>query len=152
MAFTSAELNSELVNDPKGLGYAATLATTNDVATAALINSLAGVGAATITLPSLTHDELATLIAPVVMALSSASSALQLQWTPMLNLITGINVFQVTPQNMGMLNQLSADFPTQLPASAITAATTRTGSRAEVLWGAGTVIQWQDITKAMGRM
>lgn len=149
--FTAQELNSELVNDPMKIGYATPLAATNDNQVAALINATTGPGAATITIPSLTHDDLATLIAPVVMAMSSASSALQAQWTPMLALITGINVFQTTAQNLGMLNQLSADFPTQLPASAITAATTRIGSRAEVLWGAGTIIQWRDIANSMGR-
>jgi hypothetical protein len=150
--FTPQALNSELTTDPKGVGYATPLAATNDNAVAALLNVITGPGAATITIPSLTHDEFATLIAPVVMALGSASAALQAQWTPMLNLISGINVFQTTAQNMAMLNALSSDFPNQLPASAITAATTRIGSRAEVLWGVGTVINWIDIAHAMGRM
>jgi hypothetical protein len=150
--FTTQELNSELTADPKGLGYSTPLAATNDNAVAALLNATTGAGAATITIPSLTHDEFATLIAPVVMAIGSASAALQAQWTPMLNLISGISIVQTTTQNMGMLGALSSAFPTQLPASAITAATTRIGSRAEVLWGVGTVINWIDVAKAMGRM
>lgn len=150
--FTPQELNSELTTDPKGIGYATPLAATNDNAVAALINATTGPGAATITIPSLTHDEFATLIAPVVMAIGSASAALQAQWTPMLNLISGISVFQTTAGNMGLLNTLASDFPNQLTAAMITAATTRLGSRAEVLWGVGTVINWIDIAHAMGRM
>ncbi|WP_297478425.1 hypothetical protein [Ferrovum sp.] len=88
--FTLQELNSELTTDPQKIGYATPLAATNDNAVAVLINAITGPGAATITIPSLTHDELATLIAPVVMAIGSASSALQAQWNPMLALISGI--------------------------------------------------------------
>jgi hypothetical protein len=147
-----AALKTELTTDPKGIGYATPLAATNDNAVAALINATTGPGSGTITLPSLTHDEFAMLIAPVVMAIGGSSAALQATWYPMLNLISGISIVQTTTQNMGMLGALSSAFPTQLPASAITAATTRIGSRAEVLWGAGTVIQWQDIATAMGRL
>jgi hypothetical protein len=145
-----AALTSELTNDPLKIGYSAEL-NISDIAVAGMLNATTGNGAATITIPSLTHDEFATLIAPVVMAIGSASAALQAQWTPMLNLISGINVFQTTPQNMGMLNALSADFPNQLTASAITAATTRMGSRAEILFGIGTTIAWQDVAQALGR-
>lgn len=141
-------LKAELTTDPKGLGYGPNLTSTNDVANAVLINSLTGPGAASITLPSLSHDELTVLIAPVVMALGSATVALQDKWNPMLNLISGVSAFQTIPQNLGMLNALSADFPTQLPTSAITAATTRIGSRAEVLFGAGTVVTWYYIYNA----
>ena len=62
-----AALKTELTTDPKGLGYAASLASTNDVATAVLINATTGPGAAVVPLVSLSHDDFALLIAPVVM-------------------------------------------------------------------------------------
>lgn len=147
-----AALHTEITTDPLAVGYASPLAAMNDNAVAALLNAVTGVGAATITLLSLSHDALATLIAPVTMNLSIASTILQTKWAPMLTLIGGISSFQTTPQNMGMLNALSADFPTQLPANAITAATTRIGSRAEILFGVNTIIDWQYVAVAMGRM
>jgi hypothetical protein len=145
-------LKTELTTDPKSLGYAPLLTATNDAGCAALLNATTGNGAATVNLPSLTHDQFALLIAPVVMALGSATTALQTKWTPMLQLLGGVQTVMLNQTVMGLINALSAGFPTQLPASAITAATTKTGSRAEVLFGAGTVIQWTDIAHAMGRM
>lgn len=149
---TSAQLNSELTNDPVKMGYASYLTTTNDNATAALINSLTSVGAATVTIPVLTYGRFAELITPVAMAIGSATAAVQATWNPVLTLLTGSTEFQTTPGNMQFLNLLSSDFPNQLPASAVTAATTRIGSRAEVLWGAGTIINWMQIARAMGRI
>ena len=149
--YTSAELNTELTTDPKGLGYAANITSTNDAANAALINATTGPGAATVTLPSITRDQLAELIAPVVLAFSSASAAVQAQWQPMLTLIDGISTFNCTAANLGMLTELSAAFPNQLTAAQIAAATTRMGSRAEVLWGVGTYVSWQQIAAALGR-
>ena len=145
-------LKTELTTDPKGLGYAASLASTNDVQTAALINAATGPGAAVVPLVSLSHGDFAMLIAPVVMGLSTATAALQAKWAPMLQLLGGVNTVNLTSEVMGMLDDLSTDFPTPFPASAVTAATTKEGSRAEVLWGAGTVISWQDVAIAMGRM
>lgn len=146
-----AALKTELTTDPKAIGYASQL-NISDIAVAAMLNATTGNGAATVNLPSIAHDDLAILIAPVVMALSTATAALQAQWGPMLQLIGGIQSVALNAQNLGMLNALSADFPTQLPASAVTAATTRMGSRAEVLFGVGTVVSWTDIAKAMGRI
>ncbi len=145
-------LKTELTTDPKSLGYAPLLTATNDAGCAALLNATTGNGAATVNLPSLTHDQFALLIAPVVMSLGSATTALQTKWTPMLNLISGIQSVTLNSTILGMINALSSDFPTELTAAQITSATTKTGSRAEVLFGVGTVIQWTDIAHAMGRM
>ena len=145
-----AALTSELTNDPLKIGYSAEL-NISDIAVAGMLNATTGNGAATVNLPSLSHDDFVILIAPVVMNLSAATAALQAQWTPMLNLISGVSNITLDTQNMGMLNALSADFPNQLTASAITAATTRMGSRAEILFGIGTTIAWQDVAQALGR-
>ena len=144
-------LNTELTTDPLKIGYSAEL-NISDIAVAGMLNATTGNGAATVNLPSLSHDDFAILIAPVVMNLSAATAALQAQWTPMLALLGGVQNVVLNAQNLGLLNALSTDFPNQLPASAVTSATTRMGSRMEVLFGVGTVAHWQDVAKAMGRM
>ena len=148
--FTISDLNIELTTDPAKVGYANTLPTSS-IATAALgnaQNSVNGTG----TYPSLTHDQFALMIAPVVMELGSSTTALQAKWTPMLQLIGGVSTVLLTPAILGMINALSADFPAQLPASAIAAITTRPLSRFEALWGFGTTVTFQQIDQAMGRM
>ena len=143
-------LHTELTTDPLAVGYASQL-NKSDTATAALYNATTGNGAAVVTLPSITHDDMAMLIAPVVMNLSTATAALQAKWAPMLQLLGGVSSVKLTAANLALLNALSTDFPTQLPASAITAATTRMGSRCEVQQGVGVVAQPSDIAIAMGR-
>ncbi|GBL46222.1 hypothetical protein SFMTTN_2035 [Sulfuriferula multivorans] len=148
---SDAQLNTELTTDPMALGYAPYVTAGNDNECAALINALTGPGAATISLPSISHDTFALLIAPVVMALSGATTALQAKWTPMLNLIIGVTVVTLDATVLGLLSALSMDFPTYLPTASITAATSRIGSRAEVLWGSGASVQPIDVQHAMGR-
>lgn len=143
-------LKSEITTDPLALGYAPYVTAGNDNAVTGLLNALNGAGAATVTLLSMSHDSFALMIAPAVMALGSATAALQAKWNPMLNLVSGISLASLTPMVMGMLNGLVTDG--LLTAAEITAGTTRTGSRAEVLWGVGTVIAWRDVAAAFGRI
>lgn len=145
----TAALHTELTTDPVSVGYASALAAGNDNDCAALLNAQTGVGAATISLPSLTHDEFAMMIAPAVFALGQATSALQTKWTPMLNLVSGVQTIQLNATIMGLLNQLVTDG--LLTAAELSAGITRTGSRAEVLLGVGAVVTPYDITVAMGR-
>jgi hypothetical protein len=142
-----ASLKTELDADPKALGYAQQAG--NDAVIAGMLNALTGPGAETITLPVMSHDQFAALIAPAVMALGS-STAMQTKWNPMLTLASSAQNVGTTPQNMGLLNALVADG--LMTAAQVTAGTTRIGSRAEVLYGAGTVIEWQDIARAEGRL
>lgn len=151
MALTAAQiaaLKTELYTDPKSMNYAAQSG--NDAVIAGLLNAFTGPGAETITLPYLSHDDFAVMIAPAVMALGSATTTLQTKWTPMLNLISGTQRVTLSARNMGMLNGLVTDG--LLAATDITAGTTRIGSRAEVLYGAGTIAEWQDIARAEGRL
>jgi hypothetical protein len=142
-------LKSEISTDPKAIGYAAQITVENDNGVANLINALTGAGAVTITLQTMTHDAFAMMIAPAVMALGTATAALNTKWTPLLNLVSGITTVHLTPTVFGMVNGLVTD--ALLTAAAVTAGTTRTGSRAEVLWGEGTVIGWRDVAAAYGR-
>ncbi len=142
-------LKTELESDPKMMGFAPNLADTNDAANAALLNALTGPGAQVQPLQFRTHDQFALMIAPAVMALGMAATALQTKWTPMLHLLSGVQNVALDATIMLMLNALVTDG--LMTASQVTAGTTKMCSRAEVLFGIGTIAQWQDVAKAMGR-
>lgn len=149
-------LKTELTTDPLGLGYASTLPT-SDIATAFLLNSLTGKGTATITIPLFSRGELLALLIPLEDQLSSgvtiSNTALtQLvlnKWSSRFDALRSGDTFIATNIMLPLLNSAVTDNITT--AAFITQITTRTGSRAEVLFGAGTVIQHSDISKAMGR-
>ena len=149
-------LKTELTTDPLGLGYASTLPT-SDIATASLLNSLTGKGTATITIPLFSRGELLALLIPLEDQLSSgvtiSNTALtQLvlnKWSGRFDALRSGDTFIATNIILPLLNSAVTDNITT--AASITQITTRTGSRAEVLFGAGTVIQHSDISKAMGR-
>ena len=149
-------LKTELTTDPKGLGYASTLPT-SDIATAALLNNLTGPGAGTVTIPSFTRGQLLDLSIPMEDQLNTGSNVSGVAFTQLLinkwdgrfnALRSGDSVIQLS----AISNLLNSAVTDGLTTSAyITQITTRTGSRAEVLFGAGTIVQHQDISKAMGR-
>ena len=149
-------LKTELTTDPLGLGYASTLPT-SDIATASLLNSLTGKGTATITIPLFSRGELLALLIPLEDQLSSgvtiSNTALtQLvlnKWSGRFDALRSGDTFIATNIIIPMLNSAVTDNITTT--AFIAQITTRTGSRAEVLFGAGTVIQHSDISKAMGR-
>lgn len=150
-------LKTELTTDPKGLGYAANLTSTNDVANAALINATSGAGAAVVPLIAVPKGQLLLGITPLLMQLASGqttagattSAATTAKWQMLFQALQAADPTLVVAQILPMLNDAVTDGLTT--STAVTALTTKTGSRAEVLWGAGTVIQWQDIAAAMGR-
>ena len=142
-------LHMELTTDPKAVGYAPYLTATNDLMVANLMNSPTGSGAALMQMDYLSHDAFASMLAPAVMALGSATTALQTKWSPMLTLVSGISTVYLSTTTMWMLSQLQADG--LITATQLTSGTTRVFSRAEVLFGMNTAIQWQDVAKAMGR-
>lgn len=144
-----ASLSTELSTDPKALGYAQYRTTGNYAEIESLINALTGPGAETVQLATMSHDEFAALIAPAVMALGS-STALQTKWNPMLTLVASAQNIKLSPLNMSLLNALVADG--LMTAEEVTAGTSRIGSRAEVLCGAGAMPDWQDLAKADGKL
>lgn len=145
----TAALHAELTTDPMSVGYASALSAGNDAHCAAMLNALTGPGAGNVTLSSMSHDEFALMIAPAVFALGQSTQTLQTKWTPMLNLISGVTTVDLNPSILGIVGQLVTD---GLMAQAqIDDGITRPGSRAEILWGVGTVVQWIDVAHAMGR-
>ena len=148
-------LKSELTTDPKAVGYAASLGT-SDIAVAALLNALTGNGAATISVSSMSRGQWDAFLIPMEDQLTTGlnlsgtalTSAVIAKWTARLAAFRAgdptISVAIMTP----MLNSAVSDG--LITSSFITQITSRIGSRAEVLFGEGTVIDHNDISKAMG--
>lgn len=139
MAFTLAALHTEITTDPLAIGYAGK----TDQQIAALINALTGPGAASIFRNDIAYQE-------IINAINSADfaglSALQIA---KLQLFQG-QLLDATKSNirtifLGIFTGLTNTI------NSLTALASRTGSRAEVLWGIGTVIQWSDVAASFGR-
>ena len=152
-----AALKSEITTDPKALGYAP-LINVSDNGIAGLLNALTGPGAATISLLTQTKG---AILKGIIPALDQLASGLTLSNSPITSqtaqkwanrfaaLRSGDPVVVLDGGLLFLLNQMVADGLTTQPY--IDAFTTRTGSRAEALFGAGTVVQPGDIAKALGR-
>ena len=151
-----ATLKAELTTDPLGLGYASTLPT-SDIATAALINATTGKGAGTIRVPSFSRGELLALLVPLEDQLSSGinvsgaafSQLVLAKWSGRFDALRSGDPQIPTTLILPLLNSAVADGLTT--ATYITQITNRVCSRAEILFGAGTVIQHKDISIAVGR-
>ena len=151
-----AALKTELTTDPLGLGYASTLPT-SDIATAALINATMGKGAGTIMVPSFSRGELLALLVPLEDQLSSgvnvsgaAFTQLVLnKWAGRFDALRSGDPQIPTTLILPLLNSAVADGLTT--ATYVTQITNRVCSRAEILFGAGTMVQHKDISIAMGR-
>lgn len=144
-------LHTELTTDPLAMGYAAhlTLPVTDDAIVANMLNALTGVGAGMVIIPTYTKESFATGILPAVQALPTATTALQAKWNPMLNVALAMGTVLYSAASPLLAGLITDGLMTQAQVDAFTK---RTGSRAEVLFGAGTIIDWRDVAKSMGRM
>jgi hypothetical protein len=140
MSFTTAQLQSEINTDPSGQGYAPLVSAGNFAGVAAKLNT---VGATNIFRNDVGVRE---VINAIVAADFAALTALQVAKLQMM--FTGTVTLDATSANTrsilagifsGMTNTVNA----------LTALAQRPGSRAEVLWGAGTVVSWQDVAHAL---
>lgn len=147
MAFTIDGLRAEIANNPKGLASGGVSLTDlaaagmdRDGDCAALLNALTGAGAELVSLPSIPKGDFLLGIAPAALVLASKDSSTQAKWDRVINLIVGapdtVSVGSATIQ--AVLGIALADGI--LSQGQIDALSKRTGSRAEVLWGPGTVI------------
>lgn len=140
---TPAALKTEIQSDPLALGYAAFIASGNDMVLAALLNAITGPGAATISRTAVTRgallrgiipalDQLASGVDSVGVAIPPATSA---KWRNRFDALRASDSEVALDAPLGgMLQQLVTDKLTSQPY--IDAITKRTGSRAEVLFGA----------------
>jgi hypothetical protein len=141
-------LLSELSTDPKGLGYAPNIAAGADGASAVLLNSLTGNGAGAVYMPAVPSQSF-------IAARQSAPD-----WTMLttpgaifngIQLLSTMSPLDCTQSNTRTI--LTATFSGLSAASkaAMIAVAQRTGSRAQVLFGAGIVVSAEDVAKALGR-
>lgn len=149
MAFTKAQLQAEITNDPKGLGYAALKASNSYVALAAKLNATYG-GVATVFRNDLQAREiLGCLVASEVLA-PAAKALTATQWTAFSTfLIPGtIDASNGNISALFLALFTNADYP--LTRAALIAIGKRVApTRAEELWGYGTAVSEQDVANAI---
>jgi len=134
--FTLQALATELATDPLTLGYGAALTDSDKVA---ILNLRSGLGAANVFRSDVTTAE---IINAIVAADFAALTTLQIS---KLNLILSVSILDTTKANirtifLGIFTGMAATI------TALTALAQRTGSRAEILWGYGTVITEQQVS------
>lgn len=130
-AFSIAALHTELTTDPVSMGYATLLQKANDQAVADLLNSLTSPGAASVFRTDVRAQEFLNCIT------TADFSALNQLNTSKLQMVLGPGVLDATNANLRAAVQ--ALF-TGATLTAMQAVCSRTGSRAEVLWGTGIVV------------
>lgn len=142
MAIDYAALKTELQTDPQTMGYAPLIADGSDNQLAALLNALTGPGAGAVDRDILPAYE---IVDAVVQAEYDPLTAAQKQ---QLLLITGAGQVNIRATNTRAA--LAAMFgPGTTTRANMLALQTRTGSRAEVLFGIGTVITADDVAIAL---
>ncbi len=146
-------LKSELLTDPAKVGYASYMPAgmpANTAAIANLLNAATGPGAGVVALATIDHDDFVADILPAVLTtLPTLSTALQTKWNTILaQFSTSSEVLLTNATTQTLLSGAVTDgLATQ---AQVTAWTTRAGSRAEVLFGAGTVAAQSDVMAALG--
>ena len=142
MTITPSLLKTEIQQDPKGLGLAPLVAVGNDQGITDLLNSLTGPGTGTTLRNNIQANEIIGAIQPADFAALSALQLAQLQT------VAAQGVFDATSVNAKtiLLNIFTGMTTT---VAALTALASRVSSRAEVLFGAGTVISANDVSFAL---
>jgi hypothetical protein len=141
-------LKRELETDPKGVGYATPLALGNDTALADLLNAVTGTGSSTIKDASLARSDFLLAIAPAYLTLPNLSQVVQSKWDRILAVISAADRIDIAnPSVQALLAQAVSDGV--LSQEHVDALGQRAGSRAEVLFGAGTVVGIQDVGFAL---
>lgn len=144
---TDQELIAELTDDPSSLGYAARLAIRDDGGIEALINDAAGPGAGTVANAYVTKGLMLLGLRNAALRLSDASDAVQRKWDRVLDGIHAVDGVLVDDATLAMFAAAVSDGITT--ADEVAAITHRPGSRAEVLWGAGTSVPVERISRVL---
>jgi len=143
-----ASLLAEFTNDPAVMGYAAHLpavSATQFIALAALLNAGTGSGAGVVVYASVPKDQVLFGLTPALEALGQASASIQTQFTPLLTALCATDNLTISAGTIGALgNAVTAGLMTLAQAQAIYQ---YTGTRLEVLYGAGSVANWLDVAR-----
>ena len=139
MAYTIAQLKTEITTDPLVLGYAALRAVANDIAIANLMNAV-GVGANYNVYVN--NMMISTFVGAIVAADFLALTALQLQQLAFI-FLNNQTLDGTNPNIRSIVATIFAGKTTSLTNFA--AIGVRQGSRADALWGVGTVVSAADV-------
>jgi hypothetical protein len=119
----------------------------DDGAVADLLNSTTGPGAATIALSFVSRDDFLKAILPAFLVLPTLPADVQSKWDRILNMINaGAGVTINAPVQALLAQAVTDGVLTQEEADAVWH---RTGSRAEVLGGPGTVVTPDQVSVAL---
>lgn len=146
MSIDYAALKTELNTDPKALGYATPLAAGAVTTAANLLNATSGAGTATVAVGTPERNTFLLGLLPGMVTLNGLSATLQSKWDRILRMVVTLDAIPMNLMQAILNNMVSDGVLTQAQADATWH---RVGSRAEVLFGAGTVIDWTDVSKAL---
>jgi hypothetical protein len=142
-----AALRAEIQGDPRGLDYGPHAVAQDDGAVADLLNSTTGPGAATIALSFVSRDDFLKAILPAFLVIPNLPANIQAKWDRILNMINaGAGVTINAPVQALLAQAVTDGVLTQEEADAVWH---RTGSRAEVLFGPGTVVTPDQVSVAL---
>ncbi len=138
---TPVEIAAELANDPQNLGYAALVAVADDQAVAALLNRVSGQGSGSVFRKDIAPYE---IMRAIVAADAANLTALQCAKLQLMMLGNNLDATVTNTRTifLGIFTGMAGTI------TALTTVVSRTGSRAEVLWGTGTVITPQQVSGA----
>lgn len=121
---------------------------TSDQAVLSLLNSLTGPNVGVVSVTSMTRTDFLLAIAPAYLSLPVLSAAIQAKWDRILNVLTGAAQVDITNTMIQALMGVSVTDGV-LTADQVAAIGKRTGSYAEVLFGANTVVVLSDVSFAL---
>jgi hypothetical protein len=119
-------------------------ASKGDADIAGLLNTI---GTTNVTLASIDKDTFLLAIAPAYLSLPTLSDALQKKWDRILGVIGSAERITFTSTVSYLLSQAVTDGV--LTQDQVSAVNQRPGTRAEVLFGAGTVVTQSDVSFAL---
>ena len=143
---TPAALKAEIQTGPHAAALAPFVASGNDTAIAAFLNSQTGAGAASVNRATIAKPLLMEALIPVVLALSAANPAIQGKWDRFLSMLRSVETFRIPVIN-ALLQMVVADG--LMSQAQVDAIKVQTGSRAELLFGIGTVVSITDVAGSL---
>ena len=142
MAVPLSELKTELQTDPNGLGYAPLTSSGQTKATADLINTVQSTAAYLVFFPTVTSYAVHAAFDPTEFATLAALSLNQLSV-----MLSGGLVNSASSSTRTILLNIFTGMPTTR--GNLAAVMRRQGSRAEVLWGIGTIVMQDEVERAL---
>lgn len=149
MAIDLVALKDEIEQDPEKLGYAPLMERGSDADVAHILNDKAGNGAALYRVASLPRDSFLYALLPATFALATKSAAVQSKWDRILSVVRSVQSIPLSNDIMDTLYGLVVDglaTPEEIDAIGKIQ-----GSRAEILFGQGTIIHHLQVAAAFGR-